>query len=202
MPYIIVIEYREIHSNNNTTEQSCIENWKYYSQPEGNLTQVSVPPNLGDYDTDSFAGDINSSPFGDFSERSSADSSSSSDSEGFPPDFGAGFGELFGLESDDPCNFFNILTDTITQGWSFQTFRNTIVKAFSEERSKMENAGWTLKKCKEYEKEQIDKCFPETEMPGNDAAFDHSECRNPEELSKKIVRLTNIDRMARLRPNS
>ena len=55
----------------------------------------------------------------------------------------------------------------------------------------MENAGWTLKKCKEYEKEQIDKCFPETEMPGNDAAFDHSECRNPEELSKKIVSLTN-----------
>ena len=51
----------------------------------------------------------------------------------------------------------------------------------------MENAGWTLKKCKEYEKEQIDKCFPENEMPGNDAAFDHSECRNPEELSKKIV---------------
>ena len=66
----------------------------------------------------------------------------------------------------------------------------------------MENAGWTLEKCKEYEKEQIDKCFPETEMPGNDAAFDHSECRNPEELSKKIVRFTNIDRMARLGPNS
>ena len=66
----------------------------------------------------------------------------------------------------------------------------------------MENAGWTLEKCKEYEKEQIDKCFPETEMPGNDAAFDHSECRNPEELSKKIVRFTNIDRMARLRLNS
>ena len=121
LPYIIVIEYREIHSNNNTTEQSCIENWKYYSQSEGNLTRVSVPPNLGEYDTDSFAGDINSSPFGDFSERSSADSSSSSNSEGFPPDFGAGFGELFGLESDDPCNFFNILTDTITQGWSFNT---------------------------------------------------------------------------------
>ena len=189
MPYIIVIEYREIHSNNNTTEQSCIENWKYYSQPEGNLTQVSVPPNLGDYDTDSFAGDINSSPFGDFSERSSADSSSSS--EGFPPDFGAGFGELFGLESDDPCNFFNILTDTITQGWLFYTVSHMICKIFTEERSKMENAGWTLKKCKEYEKEQIDKCFPETEMPGNDAAFDHSECRNPEELSKKIVSLTN-----------
>jgi len=56
----------------------------------------------------------------------------------------------------------------------------------------MENAGWTLKKCKEYEKEQIDKCFPETEMPGNDAAFDHSECRNPEELSKKIVRPVQI----------
>ena len=52
----------------------------------------------------------------------------------------------------------------------------------------MENAGWTLEKCKEYEKEQIEKCFPETEMPGDDAAFDHSECRNPEELSKKIVR--------------
>ena len=128
MPYIIVIEYREIHSNNNTTEQSCIENWKYYSQPEGNLTKVSVPPNHGDYDTDSFAGDINSSPFGDFAERSSADSSSSSDSEGFPPDFGADFGELFGLESDDPCNFFNILTDTITQGCQFINVWETPVK--------------------------------------------------------------------------
>ena len=127
MPYIIVIEYREIHSSNNTTEQSCIENWKYYSQPEGNLTKVSVPPNMAD-DYDSFAGDMNSSPFGEFQETSSIDSSSSSDSEGFPPDFGADFGELFGLESDDPCNFFNILTDAITEGWYLLLFWPGAVK--------------------------------------------------------------------------
>ena len=77
---------------------------------------------MADYDTDSFAGDMNSSPFEEFQEKSSIDSSSSSDSEGFPPDFGADFGELFGLESDDPCNFFNILTDAITEGWYFHFF--------------------------------------------------------------------------------
>ena len=157
MPYIIVIEYREIHSNNNATEQSCIENWKYYSQPEGNLTKVSVPPDtvkMDDYNYGGpFAGDMSSSPFGDFSEKSTGadSSSSSSDSNGFPPDFGADFGELFGLESDDPCNFFNILTDAITEG-SLNLSRTPLLKIFSEERSKMEDAGWTLEKCKEYEK--------------------------------------------------
>ena len=109
---IVVIEYRE-HSNNNITEQSCIENWKYYSQPAGlNLTKVSVPPNL-DYDLErSYAGDMNSGPFFDFPSDGS-ESSSTSDS-GFPPDFGDGFGELFGL--NDPCNFLTILTDAITEG--------------------------------------------------------------------------------------
>ena len=93
-------------------------------------------------DYDSFAGDINSSPFGDFPEKSSLDSSSSSDSEGFTPDFGADFGELFGLESDDPCNFFNILTDAITEGWYLLLFWPAAVKSFfqrSDQKWKMQD---------------------------------------------------------------
>ena len=47
----------------------------------------------------------------------------------------------------------------------------------------MKNDGWDLESCKALELSEAEKAF----LPNSTSTYDHSECKKPEDLAKKIV---------------